>query len=121
MNKETVNLNDIELEEEFEDDSISSRNSEFRENAIEWYNGQKTITITLSQRKLINKIMKYAKDFPNEVKIDSINEDGTVLAHIPLTYLKIQKPRMMSEDDKNKARERLQKYHKSKKENSNQI
>ena len=86
------------------------RSTDCRENAIEWYNGQDTITITLSQKKFINKVLKLAEDFPNEVKIDKINEDGTLLAHIPLKYLRISRPRELSEEERKAAAERLANY-----------
>ena len=63
------------------------RTTDCRENAIEWYNGEDIITVTLSQKKFINKIQKLAKENPDEVIIDKINQDGTILAHIPLKYL----------------------------------
>lgn len=105
------------LEDESNNEIENTRTTDLRENAIEWYNGRDIITVTLSQRKYINKIMKYAEKYPEDVKIEKINEDGTILAHIPLSYLKIQKPRTMSEEDKKKAKERLLKYHKNKKNN----
>lgn len=86
------------------------RSTDCRENAIEWYNGQDIITITLSQKKFINKVLKLAEDFPNEVKIDKINEDGTLLAHIPLKYLRISRPRELSEEERKAAAERLANY-----------
>ena len=113
---------DVE-EEEFEDfldemeeveDNETIRTTDERENAIEWYNGRDTITVTFSQRRFINKINNLAQKYPNEVKIDRINPDGTMLAHIPLSYLKIQKPRTLTEEEKEKARERLAQYRKPK-------
>ena len=89
------------------------RYTDFKENAIEWYNGQDTITITLSQKKLINKIKYLASKFPDEVKIIAENEDGSIYAHIPLKYLKIQRPRELSEEEKEAARKRLEKYRKN--------
>lgn len=110
-----------ELEEELEDmleiDEVDEKNdvvrvADFKENAIEWYNGNDIITVTLSQRRFINKINRLAKLYPNEVKIDKVNNEGTILAHIPLSYLKFQRPRTMTEEEKNIARERLAKYRK---------
>ena len=86
------------------------RTTDCRENAIEWYTGQEVLTITLSQKKFINKIKKLQKEFPDEVKIDKINEDGTILAHIPLKYLRFSRPRELSEEEKLAAADRLSKY-----------
>jgi len=100
------------LEKERELTREHSFTGEFHENAIEWYNGQDTITVTLSQKRLINKVMKLAELYPKEVRIDKINDDGTVLCHMPLSYLKFQRPRELSEEEKAKARERFEKYRK---------
>lgn len=81
-----------------------------KENAIEWYTGDDTVTISLSQKKFINKIKKLSEEFPDEVRIDRINNDGTVLAHIPLRYIRISRPRELSEEEKENARKRLLAY-----------
>lgn len=60
-----------------------------RENAIEWINGQNRVTVTLSQGRYISKIKKLASKFPDEVEIVKENKDGTIVAHIPLGYIKI--------------------------------
>ena len=62
-----------------------------RENAIEWINGQNRVTVTLSQGRYISKVKKLAMKFPDEVQIVKENEDGTILAHIPLNYIKINR------------------------------
>ena len=120
---ENNTFNEKEIFEELEEDSVEEfdeyeeeiiRGTDERENAIEWYNGHDTITISLSQRKFINKIKNLAQKYPKEVKIDRINPDGTVLAHIPLSYLKIQRPRILTEEEREKARERLSQYRKPK-------
>lgn len=86
------------------------RNTDCRENSIEWYNGNEIMTVTLSQKKFINKILKLAELYPDEVKVDIINDDGTILAHIPLRYLRFTRPRELSEEEKEIARERLSKF-----------
>ena len=77
-----------------------------RENVIEWYTGNDTITVTLTQQRFINKVRKLAETNAN-VTIDAENEDGSVLAHIPLNFLRISAPRQMSEEQKAEASERL--------------
>lgn len=87
--------------------------SDFRENAIEWLEGQKTITLTLSSMRLKNKIRKLQDEYPEEVQIVHENEDGTILAKIPLNYLKIYRnpdvTRVLTEEDKEALRENLRK------------
>lgn len=77
-----------------------------RENAIEWLNGDDTVTVTLSQTKYINKVKALAAK-TDEVKIAYENEDGSILADLPLKYIKISQPRKISDNQREAARERL--------------
>lgn len=62
---------------------------DFRENCIEWLTGQTTCTITLSQSKYINKVKRLAEKNPKEVKILHTNKDGSIVAKLPLSAIKI--------------------------------
>lgn len=77
-----------------------------KENVIEWLTGQDTVTVSLSQGKYINKVKKLAKTH-SDVKILAENKDGSICAHIPLKYIKISPPRQVTEEQREKARERL--------------
>ena len=78
-----------------------------RENAIEWINGQDMVTVTLSQGRYISKIKKLAEKFPDEVKIVKENTNGTILAHIPLNYIKINRAsRDLTEEEREELAER---------------
>ena len=78
-----------------------------RENAIEWINGQDMVTVTLSQGRYISKVKKLAEKFPDEVKIVKENSDGTILAHIPLNYIKINRAsRDLTEEEREELAER---------------
>ena len=78
-----------------------------RENAIEWINGQDRVTVTLSQGRYISKIKKLAEKFPDEVKIVKENTNGTILAHIPLNYIKINRAsRDLTEEEREELAER---------------
>lgn len=76
------------------------------ENCIEWLNGQDTVTLTLSQKKFINRVKQLATK-KSDVQILAENIDGSILAHVPLKYIKISPPRQVSEEQKEAARERL--------------
>ena len=80
--------------------------AELRENVIEWIDGMDTVSVTFTQRKYINKIKKLAQKH-DEVDIVKENEDGTLFAHVPLSYIKISAPRFMSEEQRRQAGERL--------------
>lgn len=79
------------------------------ENVIEFLNGQKRATVTLSQGRYKTKVEKLAKERPDECKILARNPDGTILAHVPTSWVKISPPRKveMSEDRKEELRKQL--------------
>lgn len=74
------------------------------ENAIEWLDGQKTATVTLHSMKLRNRVLKLAKEHPDKVTIIARPEDkgqnGILYARIPISWLKIQPPRAVSEKER---------------------
>lgn len=57
------------------------------ENSIEWYTGQKTATVSLTQRKHINRIHRMAEKHAELVEIVAENPDGSIVAHIPLSAI----------------------------------
>lgn len=79
---------------------------ENKENCIEWITGQRTITVTLSHLKYVNKVKSLAATH-KEVKILAENDDGTILAKLPIKYLKISAPRQVSEEQREQMRERF--------------
>jgi len=85
------------------------------ENAIEWLRGSAVATITTCQVRYINRLKKYAKEYPDLFEIVS-ERDGVVVAHIPVKSIKITHvtPREMSEEEKELARERLAMYREQK-------
>ena len=84
--------------------------AELKENNIEWLNGQEVVTVTLSQGRYINRVKKLAQKY-KEVEILAENEDGSIVAHIPLKFIKMSAPKQMSEEQKERARERLKAMH----------
>lgn len=81
------------------------------ENAIEFLDGQKTAAVTLHDRRLRNRILKLAEQHPDEVAVICRPEEnnGFLFAHIPLKWLRIQPPKQMSEELKERGRHQLQK------------
>jgi hypothetical protein len=80
---------------------------ENKENAIEWMTGQRTITVSLSHLKYVNKVKALAVSHPKDVKILAVNDDGTILAKLPIKYLKLSAPRQVSEEQREQMRERF--------------
>lgn len=84
--------------------------TDFKETAINYIIGEKHCTYYTAERKRITKLMKQAEQYPDEVKIVSTNEDGSVVAHIPLKWFKAPTPsqkRVMSDEQRQAARERF--------------
>lgn len=77
------------------------RMTDVKENSIYWINGEKVVSFTAPQNtKLTRKVLKLADLKPDDVKIDKVNDDGTIFAHFPLRYLKINPPKELSEERK---------------------
>lgn len=52
--------------------------------------GEETFTISSSERKWINRIKKYSEQYPNDVKITHINEDGSIIAEVNKKWFKFR-------------------------------
>lgn len=82
-----------------------------QDNVIEFLKNDKTAVVTFSQGKYISKIKKLAKKYPDECKIVAENNDGSILAHIPVNWVKISRiKREMSEEQRLQSTERLRNY-----------
>lgn len=80
------------------------------ESVIEWLRGDKDVTVSFpAGTRECNRVIEYAKDYPNEVKIVYQNSDGSIVARVPRRYLKISRPaeREMTEEQRQAASERL--------------
>lgn len=64
------------------------------ENAIEWLRDQDRITVTLSDRKMINTVKRLSVKHPADVEILALpeNNGGYLYARLPLSWLKIRDP-----------------------------
>lgn len=77
---------------------------------IEWPRSSKTATVTAPNNTSIkNKIVRLAQEKPEDVQIIAENEDGSILAHVPIKYVKISPPRQISEEDRERLRMQLEK------------
>lgn len=85
------------------------------ENCIEWIRGQKIVTAMLAGgSRYANRVLKYAEEYPDEVRIAGKNSDGSFVAHLPLSYIRITHPtcRQLTEEQKQRAAETLKKARK---------
>ena len=75
---------------------------------IEWIKGDSTATITAySGSKLKNRIKKLADS--SQVIIKAENKDGSILAHVPVEWIRINPPRSYSDEQREKLSERARK------------
>lgn len=65
-----------------------------KENCIEWLTGDDTITVSLTQRRYVNRVKKLAEQHET-VSIEAENADGSIVAHLPISalHLTIYSPR----------------------------
>ena len=81
---------------------------DFKENVIEFVQNSKVATVTFYQGRFISKIKELAKQYPDEVKITHTNPDGSIVAHIPTHYIKINnKTSNLTEEERKEIGERL--------------
>ena len=84
---------------------------------IEWIKGNDYAGVTVpSGTALKSKLMRYAHERPDEVKLMAENKDGSAFFHIPISYVKVSPPRKVSEAQREAAGERLRKMWEEKRE-----
>lgn len=67
------------------------------ENVIEFVKDAKTATVTFSQGRYISRVEKFAEKYPDECRVVVRNKDGSILARIPLSYVRLIRPRELTE------------------------
>lgn len=84
--------------------------TDLKETAVNYIVGEKHCTYYTAEQKWIRRLRKQAEQYPDEVKILNVNEDGSIVAHIPLKWFKAPTPpqkRVMSEEQRLAASERF--------------
>lgn len=85
--------------------------------AIEWTKDRDCAGVTVpSGTALKSKLMRYARERPDEVKLKAENKDGSAFFHVPVSYIKCSPPRKVSEEQREAAGERLRKMWEEKRE-----
>ena len=77
-----------------------------KDNCIEWVTGSDMVTATLTQKKYITKVKKLAAQ-SESVTICHENNDGSIVAHLPLEMLSLRQKRSVGEEKKKELAERL--------------
>lgn len=84
---------------------------------IEWIKGNEYAGVTVpSGTALKSKLMRYAEERSDEVKVMAVNTDGSAFFHIPINYIKVSPPRKVSEEQRKAAGERFRKMWEEKRE-----
>lgn len=84
---------------------------------IEWIKGRDYAGVTVpSGTALKSKLMRYAQERPEDVKLMAENKDGSAFFHIPINYVKLSPPRKVSDEQRKAAGERFRKMWEEKRE-----
>lgn len=89
----------------------------YNENCIEWIRDEKRATLSLSQRSIISRIMRYAETKPDECQVTAVNEDGSICAHVPVSWVRVSPPAKLNLSDEERKL-RIERLHKSNHHNS---
>ncbi len=82
-----------------------------QENVVEWVRGSKVATVNFCQGRMATRVKKLAESKPDDVQIVAENSDGSIVAHIPSSWVKINPPKQMeyTEEQLEALRERARK------------
>lgn len=88
-------------------DILSPDYEGYAENVIEFVRDGKTATLSLSQRRYITRVKQLAERYPDECKILAENEDGSLYAHIPVDWIRINPGKDLTDEKKEALREAI--------------
>lgn len=88
-------------------DDIALLDDYGNENVIEFLKGHNKATITFSQGRYKTRIKKLAEKFPEECNIIAENQDGSIRAHIPVTWVRIKPTMSLTEEQRRAIANRL--------------
>lgn len=77
------------------------------ENVIEWTRNQKQASVTLCQGRVITRVKELAEKYPEECQILAQNKDGSIFAHIPTEWIRINPPMNLSDEEREARAERM--------------
>lgn len=81
------------------------------ENCIEWGKDQKRATLTLSQRRIITRVEKLAQSHPEECWIVVRNPDGSICAHVPTEWIRINPGQQLTDEQREKLSNKMREKH----------
>ncbi len=77
------------------------------ENVIEWIKDDRRATLSLSQRRTISRVRQLAAQYPDQCRIVAENKDGSIYAHIPVSWVRINPKIELTEEQREKRVETM--------------
>lgn len=72
----------------------------YAENTIEWVKDGERATLSLSQRRTISRVKKLAEQYPEQCQIVAENKDGSICAHLPVSWVRINPGMELTEEQR---------------------
>lgn len=89
------------------EDILSPDYEGYAENVIEWVKDDKRATLSLSQRRTITRIKELAEKYPDKCEILAEDKDGSLYAHIPVEWVRINPGMNLTDEQKAERAKRL--------------
>jgi hypothetical protein len=85
------------------------------ETVFEHLDGKDTWTISTDERTWKNRLCKLAEQNPAEVECVAVNHDGSVMYHVPVSWVRLRPPakRNLTEEQRAALAERIKSVRKS--------
>ena len=83
---------------------------DFRDNVIEFVLNSDVATCTFYQQRYVSRIKELAKKKPDKCKITAENSDGSIVAHIPTSWIRINPEKELSDEQRQAIAERLNRH-----------
>lgn len=77
------------------------------ENAIEFIKDSDRATVSFSQVRCITRIKKLAAERPEECEIVAENKDGSICAHVPVSWVKIIPTQQLTDEQREQRAEAM--------------
>lgn len=74
--------------------------AEFDETVLDHVSGDDWWGVSTGEQALRNKLLRFAEEYPGEVQVIAKNDDGSAYFHVPLKWVHIFRPRVLSESEK---------------------
>lgn len=89
------------------DSGTARKDKKMNENVIEWQKDASVATLTLTQKRMKTRIRQLAEDRPDECSIIAENSDGSMCAHIPTAWIRINPSVQLTEAQRQARAEQL--------------